>query len=156
MSSPNCPELLFGKKKAAQKVLFQNISTIFTSLKNDRMLQRIWNSLSFILIPFSFLCISGYVFYFRSFLFFSMLLSLGLGSQIGILEGMIGPLFDIPSLKNVKKPVITGEQFWESLKTKCKKRMADKSKERIVYSRNKFSILNIKYVVSNILVFVSG
>jgi hypothetical protein len=46
---------------------------------------------------------------FRSLLFFSMLLSLGLGSQIGILEGMIGPLFDIPSLKNVKKPVITGK-----------------------------------------------
>ena len=40
-----------------------------------------------------------------------MLLSLGLGSQIGILEGMIGPLFDIPSLKGVKKPVITGNNL---------------------------------------------
>ena len=47
----------------------------------------------------------------RSLLFFSMLLSLGLGSQIGILEGMIGPLFDIPSLKGVKKPVITGNNL---------------------------------------------
>jgi len=46
---------------------------------------------------------------FWSLLFFSMLLSLGLGSQIGILEGMIGPLFDIPMLKNVKKPIITGK-----------------------------------------------
>lgn len=45
---------------------------------------------------------------FWSLLFFSMLLSLGLGSQIGILEGMIGPLFDIPSLKHIKKPIITG------------------------------------------------
>ncbi len=61
---------------------------------------------------------SGYLYlHCRSFLFFSMLLSLGLGSQIGILEGMIGPLFDIPSLKNVKKPVITGMQILVSLKT---------------------------------------
>ena len=45
---------------------------------------------------------------FWSFLFFSMLLSLGLGSQIGILEGMISTLFDMPQLKNVNKPLLTG------------------------------------------------
>jgi len=49
---------------------------------------------------------------FWSLLFFSMLLSLGLGSQIGILEGMIGPLFDVPFLKKVKKPLITGKKFY--------------------------------------------
>ena len=43
-----------------------------------------------------------------SVLFFSMLLSLGLGSQIGILEGMISTLFELPQLKNVKKPILTG------------------------------------------------
>ena len=43
-----------------------------------------------------------------SLLFFSMLLSLGLGSQIGILEGMISTLFEMPQLKNVKKPILTG------------------------------------------------
>merc|ERR1711935_128500 len=39
-------------------------------------------------------------------LFFMMLLSLGVGSQIGILEGVISTLFDQPSLKNVKKPLL--------------------------------------------------
>ena len=45
---------------------------------------------------------------FWSLLFFAMLLSLGLGSQIGILEGMIGTLFDMPQLKSIKKPILTG------------------------------------------------
>ena len=45
---------------------------------------------------------------FWSVLFFTMLLSLGLGSQIGILEGMIATLFDIPQLKNIPKPLLTG------------------------------------------------
>ncbi|QQP53374.1 Transporter, partial [Caligus rogercresseyi] len=44
---------------------------------------------------------------FWSILFFSMLLSLGLGSQIGILEGLIGIIFDVPRFKNVRKPVLT-------------------------------------------------
>jgi len=39
-------------------------------------------------------------------LFFCMLLSLGLGSQIGIMEGVLSTLFDQPSLKNVKKPIL--------------------------------------------------
>ena len=43
-----------------------------------------------------------------SVLFFSMLLTLGLGSQIGILEGMISTLFELPKLKHVRKPIITG------------------------------------------------
>jgi hypothetical protein len=38
-----------------------------------------------------------------------MLLSLGIGSQIGIMEGMIGTLFDIPQLKHIKKPILTGK-----------------------------------------------
>ena len=37
-----------------------------------------------------------------------MLLTLGLGSQIGILEGMISTLFELPKLKHVRKPIITG------------------------------------------------
>ena len=48
---------------------------------------------------------------FWSVLFFTMLLSLGLGSQIGILEGMIATLFDIPSLKSIPKPLLTGMFF---------------------------------------------
>merc|ERR1712223_1993409 len=43
---------------------------------------------------------------FWSLLFFAMLLSLGLGSQIGILEGMIGTLFDMPQLKGFNKPLM--------------------------------------------------
>jgi len=45
---------------------------------------------------------------FWSALFFMMLLSLGLGSQIGIMEGVMSTLFDQPSLKHVKKPVLVG------------------------------------------------
>jgi len=43
-----------------------------------------------------------------SILFFLMLLSLGVGSQIGILEGVISMLFDHPKLKYVKKPILVG------------------------------------------------
>jgi len=45
---------------------------------------------------------------FWSFLFFAMLLSLGLGSQIGILEGFISTLFDMPRFRRIPKPVLTG------------------------------------------------
>lgn len=41
-------------------------------------------------------------------LFFTMLLSLGLGSQIGILEGMLCTIFDIDIFKRVRKPYLTG------------------------------------------------
>ena len=53
----------------------------------------------------------------RSVLFFSMLLSLGIGSQIGIMEGMIGTLFDIPQLKHIKKPILTGNFGYRPLTT---------------------------------------
>lgn len=41
-------------------------------------------------------------------LFFTMLLSLGLGSQIGILEGMLCTIFDIDFFKRIRKPILTG------------------------------------------------
>lgn len=37
-----------------------------------------------------------------------MLLSLGLGSQIGILEGMLCTIFDIDIFKRMRKPYVTG------------------------------------------------
>jgi hypothetical protein len=40
-----------------------------------------------------------------------MLLSLGIGSQIGIMEGMIGTFFDVPQLKHIKKPILTGKSL---------------------------------------------
>lgn len=40
-----------------------------------------------------------------------MLLALGLGSQIGILEGMLCVIFDIDLFKRVKKQYITGKIF---------------------------------------------
>ncbi|XP_049834762.1 sodium-dependent neutral amino acid transporter B(0)AT3 isoform X2 [Schistocerca gregaria] len=44
---------------------------------------------------------------FWSLIFFMMLLALGLGSQIGILEGMLCTIFDIEILKRVRKQYIT-------------------------------------------------
>jgi solute carrier family 6 (neurotransmitter transporter, amino acid/orphan) member 15/16/17/18/20 len=41
-------------------------------------------------------------------LFFTMLLALGLGSQIGMLEGMLCMVFDIDRFKRVRKPILTG------------------------------------------------
>ncbi|CAO1389921.1 unnamed protein product [Diamesa hyperborea] len=41
-------------------------------------------------------------------LFFTMLLSLGLGSQIGILEGMLCTIFDIDIFKRIRKQYVTG------------------------------------------------
>lgn len=45
---------------------------------------------------------------FWAIIFFLMLLSLGIGSQIGILEGMLCTIFDIDLFKRVRKPVLTG------------------------------------------------
>lgn len=45
---------------------------------------------------------------FWAILFFTMLLSLGLGSQIGILEGMLCTLFDIDIFKRLRKQYVTG------------------------------------------------
>lgn len=45
---------------------------------------------------------------FWSVLFFTMLLSLGLGSQIGLLEGMLCTLFDIDIMKRFRKQYVTG------------------------------------------------
>lgn len=39
-----------------------------------------------------------------------MLLALGLGSQIGILEGMLCVIFDIDLFKRIKKQYMTGER----------------------------------------------
>lgn len=46
---------------------------------------------------------------FWSMIFFLMLLSLGLGSQIGIMEGMLCTIFDIDFFKRFSKPVLTGK-----------------------------------------------
>lgn len=49
---------------------------------------------------------------FWAILFFTMLLSLGLGSQIGILEGMLCTLFDIDIVKRLRKQYVTGNYFY--------------------------------------------
>ncbi|XP_011305102.1 sodium- and chloride-dependent transporter XTRP3 [Fopius arisanus] len=45
---------------------------------------------------------------FWSCIFFLMLLALGIGSQIGLLEGMLCVIFDIDIFKRIRKPYITG------------------------------------------------
>ena len=81
------------------------------SLKNCSLVKELDDSaqgtgFAFIVMADVFTKIPGAPFW--SALFFMMLLSLGLGSQIGILEGVISTLFDQPSLKNVKKPILVG------------------------------------------------
>ena len=44
-------------------------------------------------------------------LFFLMLLALGLGSQIGILEGLMGTMFEMPQLSHLKKPILSGKNW---------------------------------------------
>lgn len=46
---------------------------------------------------------------FWSCIFFMMLLALGLGSQIGLLEGMLCVIFDIDLFKRIKKQYMTGK-----------------------------------------------
>lgn len=53
---------------------------------------------------------------FWSVIFFMMLLSLGIGSQIGILEGMLCTIFDIEIFKRIKKQYLTGKGFLEKKK----------------------------------------
>ncbi|KAF5301215.1 hypothetical protein FQA39_LY10801 [Lamprigera yunnana] len=45
---------------------------------------------------------------FWAIIFFLMLLALGLGSQIGMLEGMLCTVFDIEIFKRMSKPIVTG------------------------------------------------
>ena len=100
------------------KYKFYNYSTIcllrnhaHTPLKNCSLVKELDDSaqgtgFAFIVMADVFTRIPGAPFW--SALFFMMLLTLGLGSQIGILEGVMSTLFDQPSLKHVKKPVLVG------------------------------------------------
>ena len=45
---------------------------------------------------------------FWAIIFFLMLLALGLGSQIGTLEGVISTVIDIPVIRKYRKEAITG------------------------------------------------
>lgn len=89
--------------------LFRNHA--HTNLKNCSLVRELDESaqgtgFAFIVMAEVFTKIPGAPFW--SSLFFLMLLSLGLGSQIGILEGVMSTLFDQPSLRHVKKPVLVG------------------------------------------------
>jgi len=52
---------------------------------------------------------------FWAILFFVMLLSLGIGSQIGMLEGMLCTIFDIEILKRISKQYITGNKAFSCI-----------------------------------------
>ena len=84
---------------------------LVTSIRNCSLVKELDDSaqgtgFAFIVMADVFTKIPGAPFW--SALFFMMLLSLGLGSQIGILEGVVSTLFDQPSLKHVKKPILVG------------------------------------------------
>ncbi len=65
--------------------------------------------LAFIIMTDVFTMLPGAPFW--SFLFFAMLLALGLGSQIGILEGVMGTFFDMPQFKSYRKVYVSGESW---------------------------------------------
>ena len=80
------------------------------SLKNCSLVKELDDSaqgtgFAFIVMADVFTKIPGAPFW--SALFFMMLLSLGLGSQIGIMEGLVSTLFDHPRFKKVRKPILT-------------------------------------------------
>lgn len=84
--------------------------TLMNNLKNCSLAKELdqaaqGTGLAFIVMADVFTKLPGAPFW--SILFFSMLLSLGIGSQIGILEGFISTLFDMPRFKHVSKPVLS-------------------------------------------------
>jgi len=95
--------------RSAMDGVFRNHA--HTNLRNCSLVRELDESaqgtgFAFIVMAEVFTKIPGAPFW--SSLFFLMLLSLGLGSQIGILEGVMSTLFDQPSLRHVKKPVLVG------------------------------------------------
>ena len=80
------------------------------SLENELNAAAGGTGLAFIVMADVFTKLPGSPFW--SLLFFAMLLSLGLGSQIGILEGMVSTLFDMPQLKSIRKPLLTGTAWF--------------------------------------------
>ena len=93
------------------ETLMKNVFVGENTLKNCSLVDELNESaqgtgLAFIVMADVFTKLPGSPFW--SILFFVMLLSLGLGSEIGILEGMVGTLFDMPQLKHIKKPILTG------------------------------------------------
>ena len=91
--------------------LLRSHPDLLSSIKNCSLVKELDDSaqgtgFAFIVMADVFTKIPGAPFW--SALFFMMLLSLGLGSQIGILEGVVSTLFDQPSLKHVKKPILVG------------------------------------------------
>lgn len=52
---------------------------------------------------------------FWAIIFFMMLLALGVGSQIGTLEGVISTVFDIQIVRGARKEVVSGEYILYSL-----------------------------------------
>jgi len=105
----NIEDIPFSEYRNAMDGVFKNHG--HTSLKNCSLVKELDESaqgtgFAFIVMAEVFTKIPGAPLW--SALFFMMLLSLGLGSQIGILEGVMSTLFDQPSLRHVKKPVLVG------------------------------------------------
>jgi len=102
-------DIPYDEYRSAMDGVFKNHA--HTQLKNCSLVKELDDSaqgtgFAFIVMADVFTKIPGAPLW--SALFFMMLLSLGLGSQIGILEGVMSTLFDQPSLKHIKKPVLVG------------------------------------------------
>jgi Na+-dependent transporters of the SNF family len=78
-------------------------------------------------------------------IFFLMLLALGIGSQIGILEGMLCTIFDIDIFKRIRKQYVTGEVAEVKLQVRqslCVKLTQAKSDITLKCSLDSVCILN--------------
>lgn len=84
-----------------------NLLKAYDLINNDRFQAAEGTGLAFIVFTQAIVELPGAPFW--SCIFFLMLLALGLGSQIGILEGMLCVIFDIDLFKRIKKQYMTGE-----------------------------------------------
>lgn len=108
--SPNITDeelssILTGKNASA----FAGYDILECSLANELDQAAEGTGLAFIVFTQAIVELPGAPFW--SVIFFMMLLSLGIGSQIGILEGMLCTIFDIEIFKRIKKQYLTGKIF---------------------------------------------
>lgn len=112
IQSPNVSDIIYEQALNSSLQQFHNETILWglspnCSLKHQLSEAAEGTGLAFIVFTQAIVSLPGAPFW--AVLFFTMLLSLGLGSQIGLLEGMLCTLFDIDIFKRLKKQYVTGK-----------------------------------------------